>query len=132
MREIITQLQPGREGGRQGSGERGGERAGGQRGRGVGAAEIGEVGARQQGRMKDHQKGWWGGGDSHNQKEANPWGSWRLAERDMGTVRQLAVGQTATSFSSPLFPFPAAWSSPHCPPPACPLVPGQRSPVHRE
>lgn len=34
MREIITQLQPGREGGRQGSAERAGRKDGGQRGRG--------------------------------------------------------------------------------------------------
>ena len=53
MREIITQLQPGREGGKQGSGERevGGGEDGGQRGRGC-------RGGRRDGRDRRGGTGW--------------------------------------------------------------------------
>lgn len=61
MREIITQLQPGREGGRQGSRERGGERGQGQRRRGCGG--IGRGGQKGLGRSewktpRDGLEGW--------------------------------------------------------------------------
>lgn len=60
MREIITQLQPGREGGRQGSGEREGRRDGGQRGRGC----KGDGGGGDRGGWRD-----WGEGQGMSWKD---------------------------------------------------------------
>lgn len=59
MREIITQLQPGREGGKQGSGEReGGKgRGGGQRGRGCRGTGEQRRQKRLKGKAQDGQRG---------------------------------------------------------------------------
>lgn len=85
MREIITQLQPGREGGRQGSGEREGRRDGGQRGRGC----KGDGGGGDRGGWRD-----WGEGQGMSWKDMEGLplstaifpGSGRLDGGDLGTI----------------------------------------------
>lgn len=86
MREIITQLQPGREGGRQGSGEREGRRTGARGKGGVGRqrrlAEQGE-------RPRDGLKGCGGTATEHHPIPGGL-GNWKMGTGD--NWRQLAVG----------------------------------------
>lgn len=94
MREIITQLQPGREGGKQGSGEREGRRDGGQRGRGSGCTGDGGGGdGRLEGwgvRPRDGLEGHGGAPTEHSHIP----GIWETGWWGLGNNwRQLAVGQ---------------------------------------
>lgn len=116
MREIITQLQPGREGGRQGSRERG-ERGQGQRRRGRGGIGRGQKGLGRSG-GKHQGMGWKDGGapTKHNQilRGLGDWivGTWGQLETagHRAMVRVCCMQPTAASFQWP--------GVPHSPPPA--------------
>lgn len=135
MREIITQLQPGREGGRQGSRERG-ERGQGQRRRGCGGIARGQKGLGRSGwkTPRDGLEGW-GAPTKHNQipRGLGDWivGTWGQLETagHRAMVGVCSMQPTAASFQWPGVPH----SSP--PPQLAPnLFPfkGRRAPAELE
>lgn len=112
MREIITQLQPGREGGRQGSRERE-ERGQGQRRRGCGGIGRGPEGAGEE--WVENTKGWAGRMGAPTERNQIPRG---LGDWIVGTWGQLETAghramvgvccmqHTAASFQWPGVPTP--------------------------